>query len=957
MATQIGGITAVVGRVTATAEDGSIRTLQAGDRVYANEVISTGPAGAIEIEFADGSVMDLGRDSQAMLDSAVFNPNATEFAESEGDDVPDDVAAIQQAILEGEDPTEAGEATAAGAGVEGGNEGHEAVFVNYLNPEVTPDAGFETIGVNSTVDDIEDEQLIDGVPTAGLVTVLLDEDDLSFRSDEEIAQAINDFINGIEAEFLADTGFNLYDYPNAGVGDEGQPGDDLPSPNPTFFSGTLNADYGFNGPGSISFNPVVSQPSGLTSGGEPVQIWVSADGLTLIGYVAGEGEFSPETAFQQEGPEFSGAEIIFSAQIDPVTLNFTAGIYGPLDHPDTVEEGAFEENLLINMAFTITDADGDAAQGIIQLNVDDDSPVIGEQTYPEEQGEYEEYSYDYQTAAVDEDDTSDGVDNTDSLGDDYSQPFMTLPINFGADGPAAENPVEISAEGIVDQFGNPLTSNGVEVQFNWNAATSTLEGTADGQPVINIHVDVDDYGYATDSDVYVELLDNLDHPEGANAEIPGIEDNLNITLNYTATDADGDQATGSFDLSIDDDMPIIGTPVAGAVDEEGIGGNAGDSYDSGEVVNGVLVMPELEQGDLNAALDADAKQAIKSFVESGGQLVINGSSGSNDESLLNDIFGFSISNGSNTSSNIPTFSQTGAVTGTDFESGPAQLNNPNGTYTWDISSLPAEATVMYSDGDDAAVVTIPVGDGQITFLAYDWYNAAPTGSQDGGWTDILDIAVSANGSPAEVSVFDNGSYVDTTSGGTSAESDNVQDTLQSQGHNVSTFTGITLADILAALPEFSTGDLAGEETVASGSLAINWGADDNNDAESDYDRSVVFSDQSAPEGLTADGQPVTYTISEDGTMLTAFTGEEGTDSYTEVFTVSLSDAGNGSYTFTLLGNLDHPEANTEDDINLNFSFIATDSDGDSAAGSFAVTIDDDAPVASGESVEFTVDED
>lgn len=961
MATQIGVITAVTGTVTATAADGSIRTLQAGDRVYANEVISTGSAGAIEIEFTDGSVMDLGRGSQAMLDTAIFNPNATALAETEGEEVPDDVAAIQQAILQGEDPTEAGEATAAGAGVEGSDGGHDAVFVNYLNPEVTPDAGFETIGVNSTVEDIEDEQLIDGVPTAGLVTVLLDEDDLSFRSDEEIAQAINDFINGIEAEFLADTGFNLYDYPNAGVGDEGQPGDDLTSPNPTFFSGTLNADYGFNGPGSISFNPVVSQPSGLTSGGEPVQICVSADGLTLIGYVAGEGEFSSEIAFQQEGPEFSGAEIIFSAQVDPATLNFTAGIYGPLDHPDTVEEGAFEENLLINMAFTITDADGDAAQGIIQLNVDDDSPVIGdqsEQPFPGEGLQQGDYPYGAESGLVDEDDTENGVGDTpESFMDDDGSVAITLPINFGADGPAAENPVELHADGIVDQFGNPLTSNGVEIQFNWNAATNTLEGTADGQAVINIHVNVFDYGFGTDSQIYVELLGNLDHPQGADGEVLGIEDNLNINIEYTASDADGDQVDGSFDLSIDDDMPVIGTPEAVSVDEEGINGNAGDSYDADAAVNGVLFMPELENGDLNSALDADAKQAIKSFVEAGGQLVINGSSGSNDETLLNDIFGFSISNGSNTSSNVPTFSQTGAVTGTDFESGPAQLNNPNGTYTWDISSLPAEATVMYSDGDDAAVVTIPVGDGQITFLAYDWYNAAPTGSQDGGWTDILDIAVSANGSPAEVSVFDNGSYVDTTSGGTSAESDNVQDTLQSQGHNVSIFTGITLADILAALPEFSTGDLAGEDTVASGSLAINWGADNNNDDASDFDRSVAFTEQVAPEGLTADGEPVSYSISEDGTMLTAFTGEAGSDSYTEVFTVSLSDAGNGSYEFTLLGNLDHPEANTEDDIDLSFEFIATDSDGDSAVGSFTVTVDDDAPVTSGETVEFTVDED
>ncbi len=123
MATQIGVVKAMIGEVTATAADGSIRTLQLGDMVYANELISTGTGGAVEIEFADGSVMDLGRNSQAMLDSEVFDPNAAAVAETASEDVPDDVAAIQQALLEGEDPTEIGEATAAGAGVEGGNEG------------------------------------------------------------------------------------------------------------------------------------------------------------------------------------------------------------------------------------------------------------------------------------------------------------------------------------------------------------------------------------------------------------------------------------------------------------------------------------------------------------------------------------------------------------------------------------------------------------------------------------------------------------------------------------------------------------------------------------------------------------------------------------------------------------------------------------------------------------------
>ncbi len=178
MATRIGTVKALSGEVTATATDGSIRTLQVGDVVYANELITTADGSAVEIEFADGSVMDLGRSSQAFLDSEVFDPSSTAVADFTSDSVPDDVAAIQQALLEGEDPTEVGEATAAGAGVEGtGNEGHEPVFVDYLNPEVTPDAGFDTIGVSNSYDLPEEDIIIleeEEEPTGPVVSVSVD---------------------------------------------------------------------------------------------------------------------------------------------------------------------------------------------------------------------------------------------------------------------------------------------------------------------------------------------------------------------------------------------------------------------------------------------------------------------------------------------------------------------------------------------------------------------------------------------------------------------------------------------------------------------------------------------------------------------------------------------------------------------------------------------------------------
>ena len=158
MATEIGIIKALVGTATATATDGTIRNLQVGDKVYQNDLITTGAAGAVEIEFADGSTMDMGRSSQAMLDLEVFDPSTATTETAETTETTDDIAAIQQALLEGEDPTVAGEATAAGAGAGGGSEGgHDFVVRDYLNPEVTPENGFDTTGPDNAFLQSEEE--------------------------------------------------------------------------------------------------------------------------------------------------------------------------------------------------------------------------------------------------------------------------------------------------------------------------------------------------------------------------------------------------------------------------------------------------------------------------------------------------------------------------------------------------------------------------------------------------------------------------------------------------------------------------------------------------------------------------------------------------------------------------------------------------------------------------------
>ncbi|MGE3626707.1 MAG: type I secretion C-terminal target domain-containing protein, partial [Hyphomicrobiales bacterium] len=147
-------------------------------------------------------------------------------------------------------------------------------------------------------------------------------------------------------------------------------------------------------------------------------------------------------------------------------------------------------------------------------------------------------------------------------------------------------------------------------------------------------------------------------------------------------------------------------------------------------------------------------------------------------------------------------------------------------------------------------------------------------------------------------------------------------------------------------------DTDGDPTTVGGSLDIDWGAD-GEDAAADIawvqdtpgagNRSVTFDPSlngATPAGLTSNGEQVLFTLNADGTMLTATTQPSGTP----VFTVALSDDGDGAYLFTLQGPLDHSTPGIEDNIQLDFGFVATDADGDTAAGSFRVVVDDDLPV-------------
>ncbi|WP_442960629.1 beta strand repeat-containing protein [Pseudomonas chlororaphis] len=151
--------------------------------------------------------------------------------------------------------------------------------------------------------------------------------------------------------------------------------------------------------------------------------------------------------------------------------------------------------------------------------------------------------------------------------------------------------------------------------------------------------------------------------------------------------------------------------------------------------------------------------------------------------------------------------------------------------------------------------------------------------------------------------------------------------------NGAAVTGTVDEDGLANGIAGGVGDVAGEATVASGSVTGIF--------QSGADVPLSYSLSSNTSGLPAlssGGVALTYSVL--GNTLTAKAGA------TDVFTLSLTVA--GAYTFSLLQPLDHATGNDENDLVLNLGTLlkATDKDGDTvtaAADKLVITVDDDTP--------------
>ncbi|CCD94525.1 hypothetical protein BRAO375_3630006 [Bradyrhizobium sp. ORS 375] len=687
----------------------------------------------------------------------------------------------------------------------------------------------------------------------------------------------------------------------------------------TSFTGSLHVDFGTDVAGrSLAF--AASQPglAGLTSGGEQVHLALTTvNGQPeLIGYIGND----PSDA----------ASHVFTITLDAnstVDGTYTVTLLRPLDHPIFGTEDTL--NLTVNVI--AIDGSGDTAPVTIVIGVNDDSPVAGT-VASIDVAEHTGYGGGGEESSARSEARFEG-------GFGFEPTTVTVDLNIGWGADSGNSKVDGGSTGtvidgdrslvfasseIAELQALGLTSNGETISYTLSAnGTEIVAFAGEGEAARTIFtVSLSDTG--TGSATFT-LSGNIDHNGANDASLP-------LTLHVVATDADGDPVNTAFTVNIADDAPTFGEkPSYSVVDEDGLG-NAGNSYkDDSDAYGEDLTITDT----LGIRWGSDDANKL---VDGG----INGAPVNGDRAVT-------------FAANVIASLEAQHLTSDGYMLR-YELSD-NGTvltaYRFDAAhETYVDGNGKPSEGPVGAVFTVSLSD-----VGYGSYSFTLSGHLDHpqhGTEDDITLTMG---------------FVATDSDG-----DAVTDTFTVKINddapvlNAEIPGGVVDEDGLKGGLPGGPDDVPGQSTVATGELGISWGADSSNKlgnvgingAPVDGDRAVIFdagvTTTLAAQHLTSNGVALTYVLGEGGTLLTAYRYDgchyiDGNGKWTEnpakaaVFTVKLSDLDSGSYTFTLLDNVDHPQVNTEDNVALSLKFIATDSDGDQVAGTFKVSINDDSPEA------------
>ncbi|EMU3327009.1 retention module-containing protein [Vibrio cholerae] len=904
-------VTSLSGNVVVVNAQGQARIVNAGDVLQPDEIIITVNQSAIELQTTQGGVQidencvaclpEFSADGQpevqaapvqgqinldlAQLDTANFDEQA--------------IAAIQQAILDGVDPTTALEAAAAGAGA-GGSANGGAITIDYNFLEVLASTAFDTQGYNQTFSTTQ--TLVNPLRFAAggeSLSTQVTEGSLSLGTYPQTSTVTSLITAGslalLPASFVPDAAFL------------------------TSLLAELNQD--------------------ITSSGQPVVFRYDAATNSIIGEQNGSTVLSIAISAESIGRD--------------VNLTITTTLSQPIDHLPSVGSGLVSisgDQISIALQLTGTDSNGNVIQAPIDVVVainDGSAPVM----------------VDEPTLSLNENDLPAGSDGADPLtvsGQFDTQLGSDQVASYQID-PSTANPIAgLTSQGDAVILGEPTLIDGNRVyqataggrdifQLTLNADGSyqfVLQGTLDhaaGSDALTISLPIVAIDYDNDSsapgNLNIEIQDDKPIIIGAEPltvaeqtlDTGSIGGGASLVADGNFTTTQGSDGVVSYRLdSLTDSVAGITSGGVAVTLSESVDANGNYTYTAtagGEPVFTLLLNQDGSyrftlQGSLDHALNSDELLVNFTVVATD----FDGDTASivlpvtilDDQPVITGLVPLSVSEadlaqGSNVDKQPVSVEGQFSIQGADTVRG----------YALDSSVNPVQG--LTSNGV-AVVLSTPVDDG----------NGNLTYTASAGNSAIFALVLNTNGSYT----FTLLGSIDHTIGSDEKQLNFTVVATDFDGDTASIVLPVTILDdqpVITGLETLSVseGDLAQGSNVdkqpvsVEGQFSIQ-GADTV--ASFALDSSV-----NPVQGLTSNGMAVTLSAPvNDGNGNLTYTAMAGS---VTVFTLTLNS--DGTYSFTLAAPVEH--ALNSDSLTLNFKVIATDFDGDTASIVLPVTVLDDQP--------------
>ncbi|WP_068319048.1 DUF5801 repeats-in-toxin domain-containing protein [Polycladidibacter hongkongensis] len=484
-----------------------------------------------------------------------------------------------------------------------------------------------------------------------------------------------------------------------------------------------------------------------------------------------------------------------------------------------------------------------------------------------------------------------------------------LGIDFGRDGAQVRAlSFQLLNDVPVDGNGTPLTLTADSVPLAYQVSqlangSALLKATGlNGELVFELLLDTS----ATNGAYTFTLHGNLDHIETNADELP-------FSLRYTAADKDGDTITSSLDITVVDDLVKIGDHVGGKVWEDSLPFGNQDDGDTpaGNPQHTVKNNLKIDWGVDNAdQVDADNYQDKPDGLGDRALVFATDPLGSEQSSEV------SLSDGA-VIGNAVTDHSGNLVTSGGLQVYFEVIENGTALRGYVLEGETDTARIADSTATGTTVFEIILRDDGVG--SYEFTLHKPLDHPGNNDADDLKLSFNFEAHDGDGDIaYDDFSIV-------------VVDDIPSQ--------------VLIKKEEISERDLTSSAPISiEGAIDVDFGADGKHG-----ETGLSFAQQqNSLVNLTSGGHAITYTVSGDGSVLTAIA-----DGST-VFEVSLTDTG---YTFMLHKALDHTKPDNDSTLDLSFDVIATDGDGDQVPFSFTVCVQDDVPVVSGDPILVTIDED